>query len=76
MHGDGAEEAESRRGAMPATEHHGKLCAVCQRMLGGLRNVTVFPHKGPHPEVPKSCHVANRKHVKIMVINVFRCQGT
>ena len=30
MHGDGAEEAKRHRGAMPATEHHGKLQVVYQ----------------------------------------------
>ena len=41
MHGDGAEEAERCGGAMPAAEHHGKLCVVQQWRLGRLWNVTV-----------------------------------
>ena len=46
MHGDGAKEAESCGGTMPAVEHHGKLHMVCQQMLGGLQNITYmkFPH--------------------------------
>ena len=40
---NGAEEAESRRGAMLAMGDHGKLCVMHQRMCGGLRNITVFP---------------------------------
>ena len=43
MHRDGAEEAESRRGTMLAVEHCGKLHVMCQQMLGGLWNMTVFP---------------------------------
>ena len=37
---DGAKEAESCGGAMPAMEYHGKLHAMRQRMHGGLWNVT------------------------------------